>query len=1154
MKNNNFHQNEQGSAILIVLGILTLVLVLALVFVATSRNARTVAMANADNVQAGLLAESAANRAEAMAFYIQNITANIPDNSTISDLKYDYQPFVGNFFTTNADDLSALVQTESSRYLLVQHTTLKPAGAEDPPKALQSLIYTHDENNKLSATDPLLPYNLINGTKYGKFLNAAVRTRNPSPTPPVSGKFQKNLTQQSSQLNYRNILDSEGHVQSRYAFLLFSEGSKFNVNKMALASTSSGGLPYVPVVIDGKLDVSNSPGYNLESNGENSFAIAGYTYDNITGEINGLQDSGKYDEEKTVQYGLHPQELRITSKVSDIYEKLKLFDDNSVYSPKWFNYDHLLKNAWSGEKNDWIEPMLHYWHLYGLYSGADDREVLFHGKDAEINATDPAEYCSTHSPKINLAFPRGKKWNTISSELNGDSYLTAAPLKGVDDYLTDEFENIFGQALHDDTNSDELFKNDAGTEDITSQVFANLVDFCDEDDAVTYEATVGTGVGTQRLKFDTNGNDISDVDIKLCGNEKTPAVIGVGLELTNCNRTATNSGSYPSTGTWSVTGSGTTSYRLRVVLQNYFNDPVDLPAKVRVVIKGKINVWYAGCYNNGGANVYQFHGCTHSVDLPSGYSPLHTTPATFDFSEDAKSFVIDKTFMPTGSPLAAREVDDTTIYDDTGTFELNLASASSVPGKLERAGVWLQVTDVLVMTADGADKLMDLTYAEGDNHTILWTKNAVRIVMPWTSYRPIAWAVAQDPRCNHKDWQWFDALEPAGYNWTADATVGIANSTAFGMQDKLRKAALTLIQNTCINGNLSTAKDLEPLLDFTTGATGTGVVQTSKTFSTAFIPNAPITSLWQLGAVNRGAVAQTINLKKYGGPKGTLKYEDGDAWLLDYFKLNELASDASFPGKFNPNCFTADSYRYLLANIPANPDPNDTAVYQPGRLDLDDIRRNAFYDWFIETSDPADPAGKQPLILEGQLFRFKDALNYEYHDDNTAEIEQLMDDQAAAQSWSPVEAFFNFVEIVDTPKYQVKTGVDTYGYPKPAGSAVGANDRMAESLIGCSAGLLSTRYEYFTIFAIGQSLKYLGQRHTTGVDDYLPVNPEGNSEAQKAFKAQLVNPIKINAKAGGTAAEREEGWYSILATQMRLMTIERDCWFNTMRVMRTQLY
>ena len=385
------------------------------------------------------------------------------------------------------------------------------------------------------------------------------------------------------------------------------------------------------------------------------------------------------------------------------------------------------------------------------------------------------------------------------------------------------------------------------------------------------------------------------------------------------------------------------------------------------------------------------------------------------------------------------------------------------------------------------------------------------------------WAIAQDPRCNHKNWLWFDVLEAMpGYDWTvtnsSNSPLGLAErNDLFGMKDELRRTALKYIQEkVCNNKKQSTAKDLEPELNFT--VTGTGVVQTPNTFSTAFIPNHPITSLWQLGAVSRGEPAQTVNLKKYGGPRGGRKYADGDAWLLDYFKLNEVAPDQAIPGKFNPNCFNALSYRYLLANIPANPDPNETAVYQPGRLKDQgiDVVRNSFFDNLIE-----DQNDDQIVYMENNLFKFTEELNYELPRYGSLQQERdLPPEQAAKQSWSPVEAFFNFVKIEGEPKY------------KMAGSSKNANDRMAESLIGCTAGLLSTRYEYFTVFAIGQNLKYLGKLTTM------------NNEA---FKNQLINPIELTV-------DGEKGWYSILATQLRLMTIQRDCWKNEMKIIRNQLY
>ena len=524
---------------------------------------------------------------------------------------------------------------------------------------------------------------------------------------------------------------------------------------------------------------------------------------------------------------------------------------------------------------------------------------------------------------------------------------------------------------------------------------------------------------------------------------------------------------------------------------------------------------------------------------------LKQNGGSVDFSDNSKEFVIDYVVNPLTGTLNGREVDDTTI-DFECTFPADCVSGP-ILSTIQRAGLWLQVTDILVMTADDSGKLMDVAYADGDTHTILWKKdNTNRSYLPWANYRPIAWAVASDPRCNHRDWQWFDALEPSGFNWTVDNTVGIATSAVFGMQDKFRKAALNVIQNYCKNTRFATGggstpvtyatKDLEPELNLIVSAPNV-VAQTPNTFSTAFIPNAPITSLWQLGAVSRGRPAQTINLKKYGGPKGDLKYEDGDAWLLDYFKLNELKADSPFPGKFNPNCFYALAYRYLLANIPANPDPNDTAVYQPGRLNMSDIKRNKFYyDTIKQEGTPVEveyawtgtqaPSYWDTHSFRGGtgLFAFNPILNFE----NCQNDANLAPGFADNQSWSPVEAFFNFVVIMNTPKY------------KEGGTTLGANDRMAESLIGCTAGLLSTRYEFFTVFAIGQNVKWLGAEF----DAMSTAN-------RNAIMNQIINPIKINnGKTTGTTTN----WYSILSTQMRLMTIQRDCWFNTMRVVRTQLY
>ena len=1125
MKKMTFHQNEQGSAILIVLGILTLVLVLGLVFVGTSRNARLISMANADNAKAALLAESAAARAEAVTYYLQEKSLdNLPAHSSINDLEYNWMPYAGNFLYD--DDLTDDLDDDQHLPVKIMHLVGQGATAKERRIQNQYIFYTHDSENKQDEKNrPFADEGLLKNTKYGNYIFEAA-----SNTQQFSDYVPGDLNSETNKRNftYRNMLDADGHVMGRYAFLMFSEGAKFNVNQMAMASQSEYST-FVPSVDAGKVTTNaNNPGVQLNQEDESTFAISGYKYD-TDGDIDGLADSGKYKEKETLQYGLHPQELRVSNDVFDLADNLKLEDEDCP--PQYFNYDSMLavnEDLWT----DGNTNLLDFFSLYTLYSGSDDREVVFHGNET-------IQECTEDSPKINLAYP-GKPggdrhtWEQISSNLNealkGTSGTTPNTVSG---FLTENFEDIFGKALKDDAEGT-LFKNDAGN-DITPAVFANLVDFCDEDSAVTYEAFVNT---SQRLNFDTditettvfsNATDAALPAIAVCGNEKTPAVIAVGLELTGCDRIVTNGTVGSGQQVWSSSGTGKTDVRIRVVLQNYFNEMVDLPNKIRVVIRGKAHPWFAGSRMIGGVTSYWFFGRTQQAELPGGYNDYLADG--FNFAGDAKAFVIDKTLDLSGS-LDARAVDDTSVeLELPAAFDAQCAQATNVLGRIERSGYWLDVRDILVMTADSGDDVMDIAYAGGSDHIVNWKRDYPNL--NWNAAHPMPWAIAQDPRCNHKNWLWFDVLEAiSGYDWTvtnsSNSPLGLAErNDLFGMKDELRRTALKYIQEkVCNNKKQSTAKDLEPELNFT--VTGTGVVQTPNTFSTAFIPNHPITSLWQLGAVSRGEPAQTVNLKKYGGPKGGQKYADGDAWLLDYFKLNEVAPNQAIPGKFNPNCFNALSYRYLLANIPANPNPNETAVYQPGRLKdqgIDVVRNSFYYDW-VEAK-----AGDQIVDMEDQLFKFTDELNYE----STTLYGKAKDEwklppkQAEKQSWSPVEAFFNFVKIEDEPKYKTATAQED---SLPAGASRNANDRMAESLIGCTAGLLSTRYEYFTVFAIGQNLKYLGKLTTM------------NNEA---FKNQLINPIELTV-------DGEKGWYSILATQLRLITIQRDCWKNEMKIVRNQLY
>ena len=89
----------------------------------------------------------------------------------------------------------------------------------------------------------------------------------------------------------------------------------------------------------------------------------------------------------------------------------------------------------------------------------------------------------------------------------------------------------------------------------------------------------------------------------------------------------------------------------------------------------------------------------------------------------------------------------------------------------------------------------------------------------------------------------------------------------------------------------------------------------NRSFSTAYIRNAPMESLWELGAIHRGEPFRTINLKKFSDPDDstiTGKYSDGDAAILDYVKIGPLRF---VKGRVNANTRNLGAIDILLNDI-----------------------------------------------------------------------------------------------------------------------------------------------------------------------------------------------------------------------------------------------
>lgn len=97
---------------------------------------------------------------------------------------------------------------------------------------------------------------------------------------------------------------------------------------------------------------------------------------------------------------------------------------------------------------------------------------------------------------------------------------------------------------------------------------------------------------------------------------------------------------------------------------------------------------------------------------------------------------------------------------------------------------------------------------------------------------------------------------------------------------------------------------------------GTGVVGDTVNLSTAYIRNAGMQSLWELGCIHRGAPWQTINLATYNPANtnalGMGEYIEGDANLLDQVKLDD---DTEVTGRVNPNTYLSSVLEGLLSGL-----------------------------------------------------------------------------------------------------------------------------------------------------------------------------------------------------------------------------------------------
>ena len=119
------------------------------------------------------------------------------------------------------------------------------------------------------------------------------------------------------------------------------------------------------------------------------------------------------------------------------------------------------------------------------------------------------------------------------------------------------------------------------------------------------------------------------------------------------------------------------------------------------------------------------------------------------------------------------------------------------------------------------------------------------------------------------------------------------------------------------NATASASVDMEHDVKFPNASDTLASAQGNRTYSTAYIRNEPMRSLWELGAIHRGYPNQTINLKQFTekadwATAGKVTYAEGDAGMLDQVKIGPLLF---VEGKVNANMRNPQVWEDLLGGI-----------------------------------------------------------------------------------------------------------------------------------------------------------------------------------------------------------------------------------------------
>lgn len=854
-------------------------------------------------------------------------------------------------------------------------------------------------------------------------------------------------------------------VVGRYAFLILEEGNKIDINS---AISLSG---YVPGSVDnssheiyagGKYKYNSGlSGYQELTEMESLDAYIGFNLTGTalpTGTTHGPTDEA-YAEDATFRLGLLPEEIQVNDAYVD--NLVSASANNSVMG--WLSYRQMAEKLAGGDNSYLprdpsadtkvgdlfvytffgLEDIEAYWDetetgdvkevarfdLTGSSWGmALENDMLPTGMwDQAKGKLDVAKTAWGRYPADAVTTPDNAKSCELVRQLCGfeagttglDVAASALPaaVRGKNLFWTDANRNVVNypvKAWSVDGDGYLQWLRRMADDDgnwVGLQVAANLKDYSDADDFSTYESK--TGAPTLAMV------DGSFPEVRISGNERVSYINEVLF------KGAFDSSLDGATGAYDYTlhfYAGVEMLNLYCSHGSGGTGDCDVPVgKVHVKVKGEVKAYrqdYESVEETAGSGVF--------VTREKG-SPVLVQEFAIQTESETGEYVTFKSeegHWAWGEDEATAGGSTSIAKKHLGYNGLFMRKTLSIPEDLQtiidtanateprsRFIFKFEVTDVQVVsfvddaTEAAADEyimnhLYDVvSFGTASYHDDLEANRTVQDGNhdPFADLNNIVVFQCKDARCNHLRGEKTWSIKHTGEGTAPENTVLADNVDDDG--SVFSKATVT--QGTSV--------------DWETGITFAG--SAPKTYSTAYIRNAPMETLWELGAIHRGYPNQTINLKRYAdvAADSIVAYSDGDAGILDQVKIGPLLF---VKGKINANNRNGQLWEELLCN------------------GLQDAR----YCWYDNTTtipDHFQVASSAEKISIDKTGKFANEL--------TAWT------GAKTSSISRVEILAKVLE----------------------NTVVAQNDRDYEAFIGKTAQLLTTRTDAYSMLFIAETLKDL---------------------------------------------------------------------------------